>query len=74
MRFYSLYKRWPTWADAIAHCPDYIAEAWKIQLQFFKQWNEPENGEEIIAERYGGIPKLIKLESPLKEKPNESEK
>lgn len=31
-RFYSEHARWPTWADAMAHCPANIREAWTKEL------------------------------------------
>ena len=27
-RFYSAHHRWPTWADAMAHCPPFIRAQW----------------------------------------------
>lgn len=27
-KFYDQHGRWPTWNDAIAHCPDEIKELW----------------------------------------------
>lgn len=26
--FYNQHGRWPTWADALAHCPPYVRAAW----------------------------------------------
>lgn len=34
-RFYGVHDRWPTWADAIAHCEDHIAEKWINALPEF---------------------------------------
>lgn len=31
-RFYSIYGRWPTWDDALSHCPDKIKEIWRREL------------------------------------------
>jgi len=31
-KFYDKYGRWPTWADAIAHCADDIQVAWREAL------------------------------------------
>lgn len=31
--FYAEHNRWPTWADAMAHCTPEIQEAWKIELR-----------------------------------------
>lgn len=32
-RFYELYGLWPSWADALAHCPPEIRQAWCVELQ-----------------------------------------
>ena len=32
MFFYQRYGRWPTWADAIAHCPPLMQHLWKEEL------------------------------------------
>ncbi len=31
-KFYDKHGRWPTWEDAMAHCPDTIKEMWKREL------------------------------------------
>lgn len=31
-RFYCEHNRWPTWADALAHCPSETREAWVREL------------------------------------------
>lgn len=41
-RFYGIRGRWPTWADAIAHCNPKIQAAWKEALQEKGAWSEPE--------------------------------
>jgi hypothetical protein len=46
-RFYGTHGRWPTWADAIAHCTPKVQSLWKEQLQMRHAWTEPENGEPI---------------------------
>ena len=30
--FYGKYGSWPTWADAMAHCPDEVKEIWIDEL------------------------------------------
>lgn len=30
--FYARHKRWPTWSDAMTHCPSYIKKAWTEEL------------------------------------------
>lgn len=32
-KFYDQKGRWPTWEDAMAHCPDNIKEYWKKELK-----------------------------------------
>lgn len=32
-KFYDLHGRWPTWADAMAHCPEDIKEFWTLALK-----------------------------------------
>jgi len=48
MRFRELRGRWPTWADAAAHCLPGMIEFWKSQLG--DQWTEPPPGIEVIAD------------------------
>jgi len=31
--FYADHQRWPTWADALAHCDDQMKAFWKDELQ-----------------------------------------
>lgn len=46
-RFYGKYGRWPTWADAIAHCDPKVQAVWKEGLQKRKAYTEPVGGEPI---------------------------
>lgn len=46
-RFYEARGRWPTWADAVAHCTEQMKAYWKEALQNRGQWSEPESGEPI---------------------------
>ncbi|WP_417625147.1 hypothetical protein [Paremcibacter congregatus] len=46
-RFYFERGRWPTWADAVAHCDDETRGLWKSALEKRGQWSEPETGEPI---------------------------
>lgn len=41
-RFYGIRGRWPTWADAIAHCAGPMKEHWRRELKKLKKWTEPE--------------------------------
>lgn len=49
-RFYGLRGRWPTWADALAHCTPEMQAAWKQQLLDLDEWTEPDPGVETIAD------------------------
>jgi hypothetical protein len=46
-RFYGIRGRWPTWADAIAHCSEQMQEDWKHALTQAGHWTEPADGEPI---------------------------
>ena len=50
-RFYGIRGRWPSWADAAAHCAPDVIEAWKqaMAMQGVK-WTEPEDSSEPIAD------------------------
>lgn len=43
--FYGLHGRWPTWADAIAHCTSHVQRLWKEALEARGKWSEPVDGE-----------------------------
>lgn len=45
-RFYGIRGRWPTWADALAHCSDDMKRHWESELRNMGGWTEPE-GEPI---------------------------
>jgi len=40
--FYAEHKRWPTWKDAVAHCPEATKMAWENALRALGKWTEPE--------------------------------
>ena len=46
-RFYGIRGRWPTWADAIAHCRPDVQLAWREELTKDGHWTEPADGEPI---------------------------
>lgn len=46
-RFYGGRGRWPTWADAVAHCAPWMKRAWERELRKRNAWTEPEDGEPI---------------------------
>lgn len=39
--FYSKHNRWPTWADAVAHCPPERRKLWEAALRERGAWTEP---------------------------------
>lgn len=45
-RFYGIRGRWPTWADAVAHCTDEMKQYWEQALRDEGAWREPD-GEPI---------------------------
>lgn len=38
--FKGVHGRWPTWKDAVAHCPEEIREAWERELRNRGAWTE----------------------------------
>ncbi|MDX2307098.1 MAG: hypothetical protein NW216_02550 [Hyphomicrobium sp.] len=42
MRFHAEHKRWPVWADALAHCAPEMRAAWEAELRARGHWKEPE--------------------------------
>jgi len=36
--------RWPTWADAVAHCPENVRAFWADELKKRNAWSEPTEG------------------------------
>lgn len=46
-RFYGVRGRWPTWADALAHCDVDMQIFWRQRLEDRGVWSEPEDGEPI---------------------------
>ena len=46
-RFYGVRGRWPTWADAVAHCPPRVRRRWEQALRDREAWTEPADGEPI---------------------------
>lgn len=47
--FWGRHGRWPTWADAIAHCTPEVRAYWKQELQKRGKWSEPPEGVAPIA-------------------------
>lgn len=59
MHFRKEHGRWPTWADAIAHCDERAKPAIKALLEREGVWSEPVEGmteEEKAARAVGGLP------------------
>lgn len=53
-RFYGVRGRWPTWADAAAHCTDEMRLYWKSALNLRGlDWTSPPDGSEPIADPPG---------------------
>lgn len=50
--FYAEFGRWPTWADALAHCALPMRAAWRLELQRIRKWSEPPAGFDPIAHPY----------------------
>jgi hypothetical protein len=48
--FYGEFGRWPTWADAVAHCSDEMQALWTLELHRLGAWSEPEGAP--IAQPY----------------------
>jgi len=47
--FFGKVGRWPTWADAIAHCGDQMQKLWKTALAQRGAWTEPKSPNEPVA-------------------------
>lgn len=45
--FYAKHNRWPTWADAIAHCTPQVRQLWQQELEQRGAWTEPDDGVSI---------------------------
>lgn len=48
MLFHNQIGRYPTWADAIAHCAPKVAAAWENILRHDGHWTEPPKGEPAV--------------------------
>lgn len=46
-RFYGIRGRWPTWADAAAHCDEQTRELWECELRAHGAWSEPDDGKPV---------------------------
>ncbi len=52
MQFKGRFDRWPTWADAVAHCDAQMQSAWKKLLSQGGHWTEPPKGVDAVAQDY----------------------
>ncbi len=52
IKFHKDYQRWPTWGDALAHCPEEVQAIWKSELQE----KGIKIGEFEDRKRLGGLP------------------
>lgn len=50
LRFHAVRGRWPTWADAIAHCDEELQDAWRTELTRVGAWTEPPTGVDVVAD------------------------
>jgi len=58
-RFYGLHGRWPTWADAIAHCSDKIKRLWEEELRICDEWSQPDIAEPIAEPPEQSEPQIV---------------
>ena len=61
MRFYGLRRRWPTWADALAHCSENVRAAWKERLEDMGVWSEPADGDPIADPPAESLSELVDM-------------
>jgi hypothetical protein len=50
MTFHGMMGRWPTWADAVAHCTVETQREWELELRRMNAWSEPPNGEQPVKD------------------------
>lgn len=48
MAFHAAQRRYPTWADAVAHCDPEIQEQWRVEIKKRNRWTEPPEGVEPV--------------------------
>jgi hypothetical protein len=70
-RFYFLRHRWPTWADAVAHCTPEMQRHWKQALEARDAWTEPSDHERPIGdpvnESLSQVVQFEQIESVMRE-------
>lgn len=54
-RFLSAHGRYPTWADAIAHCSESMRKAWTTALKEQDAWSEPAPGVPVVMHFDNGL-------------------
>lgn len=52
MRFKMAHGRWPTWADAVAHCPSSVQVMWEMELRRMSAWSAPDG---VPVSEPGGV-------------------
>lgn len=57
-RFYGIRGRWPTWADALAHCRD------DVKLRLLDEWSEPEDGNPIADPPAESVHQVVDISAP----------
>jgi|GEM_PF-3865172 len=57
--FLGVRGRWPTWADAVAHCTAEMKAHWEHELRARGKWTEPEDGEPIADPPAESINQLV---------------
>ncbi len=50
-QFWLRHARWPTLADAVAHCPPMGQRSWREHFEELGEWTEPPEGVQPIAEK-----------------------
>lgn len=64
MRFNAAHGRWPTWADAIAHCTRKIQDLWKEELTLLGAWSEPAEGGPIADPPHESFHQVVEVGEP----------
>lgn len=64
LRFNEHHGRWPTWADAIAHCSEDVRTLWREELQRIGAWSEPPDGSVIAEPLHDAIRQIVSVGEP----------
>src|SRR5262245_7703561 len=63
MRFKAKRGRWPTWKDALEHCPPEMKAAWEAELKKRGAWTEP------VTSKEEAVLTLVEGHEPVQELP-----